>query len=227
MNEMGYALALLYVKSIDRLGFLEKLTEDDFFGNFTFNFDQKIISRDLLDSIIEIYFLEKHLSISSSKNLSVLDIGAGYGRLAHRMLCALPNIETYWCTDAIATSTFICEYYLRFRKLESRGKAIPMDEVENALKKQPIDIAINIHSFSECNISAVDWWLSLLNKHKVKYLMIVPNSEFLETNDHKDFGNLIEKHGYKLVAKEPKYRIPVVQKYAINPTCHYLFELAK
>lgn len=62
--------------------------------------------------------------------------------------------------------------------------------------------------------------------------MIVPNSgkhggELLLTNDGKDFGEVIEKHGYKLVAKEPKYRDPVVQKYAINPTYHYLFELQK
>jgi hypothetical protein len=60
--------------------------------------------------------------------------------------------------------------------------------------------------------------------------MIVPNAnnhggELLLTNDGKDFGEVIEKHGYTLVAKDPKYRDPVVQEYAINPTYHYLFEL--
>jgi hypothetical protein len=36
---------------------------------------------------------------------------------------------------------------------------------------------------------------------------------------------VFEKYGYRQIAKDPKYRDPVVQKYALNPTCHYLFEL--
>jgi len=230
MNVMSYALTAFYVKAIDGLGLLETLREDDFFGNFTFNIDKKVISRDLLDSIIEIYFLEKHLNTSSSRNLTLLDIGAGYGRLAHRMLSALPSVRSYLCADAIAVSTFISEYYIRHRDLADRARAIPLDEVEETLRKQAVDIALNIHSFSECSISAIEWWLSLVEKYGVKHLMVVPNTpdpsgNLLLTNDRKDFGRVIEKHGYKLIAKEPKYRDPIVQKYAINPTYHYLFEL--
>jgi len=230
MNIMAYALTTFYVKSIDKLRLLELLEEDDFFGNFTFRIDNRLMSRDLLDSIMEIYFLEKHLSLSLSKDMTILDIGAGYGRLAHRMVGALPNIQNYLCTDAVAISSFISEYYLRFRSIEGRAKVVPLDEIENTLRNRSVNIAVNIHSFSECRISAIDWWLSLLEKHRVKYLMIVPDSgnhggELLLTNDGKDFGEVIEKHGYKLVAKDPKNRDPVVQKYAINPTYHYLFEL--
>ena len=200
--------------------------------DFTFLIDNKVVSRDLLDSIIEIYFLEKHLNISSLRNLTVLDIGAGYGRLAHRMVSALPNIHTYFCTDAVAVSTFISEYYVRSRDLENKAKVIPLDEIEGTLANQSVDIALNIHSFSECRISAIEWWLSLLEKNRVKYLMIVPNilehgSELLLTNDRQDFSGVVEKYGYKLVAKEPKYRDPVVQEYAINPTYYYLFKLSQ
>lgn len=230
MNIMAYALTTFYVKSIDNLGLLELLEEDDSFGIFTFRIGNRLMSRDLLDSIMEIYFLEKHLSLSLSKDMTILDIGAGYGRLAHRMVSALPNIQNYLCTDAFAISSFISEYYLRFRSIEGRAKVIPLDEIENTLRNKAVNIAVNIHSFSECRISDIDWWLSLLEKHGVKYLMIVPNSGNhgggrLLTNDGKDFGEVIEKHGYKLVTKDPKYRDPVVQKYAINPTYHYLFEL--
>jgi hypothetical protein len=55
--------------------------------------------------------------------------------------------------------------------------------------------------------------------------MIVPNPPELRTNEGIDFGNIIEKHGYKMIAKDPKYRDPLVQKYAVNPSYHYLFEL--
>jgi hypothetical protein len=231
MDPPAYALSTYYVKSIDALGLLSKLVEDDYFGNFVFDIDGKLVSRDLLDSIIEIYFLERHLGLASPANeLNVLDIGAGYGRLAHRMLGALPNVKRYLCADAVAESTFISEYYLGFRNLNSRARAVPLHEIEAALEAQPIDLAINIHSFSECRLSAIEWWMSLLARHRVKYLMIVPNSldhggELLLTLERKDMRTLIEKHGYREVAKDPKYADPVLQKYAINPTYHFLFEL--
>jgi hypothetical protein len=225
MNVMAYALTTYYVKSIDKLGLLDKLEEDDLFGILCFSIDNRLVSRDLLDSIVEIYFLEKYLGVSSSKRLTVLDIGAGYGRLAHRMVNALPNIAAYLCTDAVPVSTFISEYYLRYRNLENRAKVVPLDEVEHALRNYSVDIAINIHSFSECRVPAIEWWLSILAKYRVPYLMIVPTFPYLRTDQGIDFGDIVEKHGYKLIAKEPKYRDPVVQKYAINPTGHFLFEL--
>lgn len=229
MGPTGYALATYYVKSIDQRRLLDTLKEDEFFGNFAFNIDGTLVSRDLLDSIIEIYFLEKHLGIFSSDRLTILDIGAGYGRLAHRMASALPNIAQYLCTDAFPTSTFLCEYYIGFRKLKDKVKVIPLDEIERDLGLGTVDVSVNIHGFSECRLSAIEWWVSLLAKHAIKYLMVVPNAranggKSLSTVEG-DFGRIIEKYGYALMAKEPKYRDPWVQKYAMNPTYHYLFKL--
>lgn len=224
INIMAYALTTYYLQSIDHLGLMEKLVEDDHFGAYTFDVAEKKVSRDLLDSIAEIYFLEKHLGISSHADLSVLDIGAGYGRLAYRMVSALPNIDRYLCTDAFPKSTFISEYYIRFRDVD-KAKVVPLDEIEQALSRATVNLAINIHSFSECRIEAIDWWVSLLAKHHVQYLMIVPNSDALETNDGIDFTTVINSHGYQLKAKEPKYRDTIVQQCGVNPAYHYLFEL--
>jgi hypothetical protein len=231
MNTTAYALTTLYIKSIDNLGLLDKLQEDELFGLYAFNVDKKLISRDLLDSINEIYFLNRHLNISSSdKNINILDIGAGYGRLAHRLLTAFPNHINYYCTDAVAVSTFISEYYMRFRRLDNRAKIIPLDKIENELDRKTIDIAINIHSFSECKIEAIEWWLSLLERCRVNYLLIVPNTmdhggELLLTNERKNIQDVVVNHGYELVVKEPKYSEAVAQKFAINPTYYYLFKL--
>jgi hypothetical protein len=146
------------------------------------------------------------------------------------MVSGFPNIDRYLCTDAIPVSTFICEYYLRFRNVDNKANVIPLYDIQNVLKNRAIDIAINIHSFSECRVQAIAWWLKMLQQSGVKYLMIVPNAVDgggrLLTNDGQDFSHIIESHGYKLVAKEPKYRDITVQKFAINPTYHYLFELA-
>ena len=84
MNDFGYALTTYYVKSLDTLGLMDHMVEDTAFGNVTFTFDNRIISRDVLDSLIELYFLEKHLQISRLTRPVILDVGAGYGRLAHR-----------------------------------------------------------------------------------------------------------------------------------------------
>jgi len=231
MNVLVYALTAYYVKAIDKLGLMRLLKEDDAFGSLSFIIDGKPASRDLLDSIIEIYFLEKHLNISTSVDIKMLDIGAGYGRLAHRMVIALPNIGEYLCTDAYAASSFLADYYLRYRELDGKAKVVPLDEIESVLKKNKVDIAINIHSFSECRLPAIEWWLSLISKYKVRYLMIAPNSgedggNSLRTNDGLAFDNIVEKHGYELIAKDPKYGDPVVQKYGIHPTYHFLFQLS-
>jgi hypothetical protein len=232
MNMPAYALAMYYIKSIDSLGLLERLEEDGCFGAVTLRIGGKTVSRDLLDSITEIYFLEKHISLSSLQNPVIMDIGAGYGRLAHRMVEAFPSIQTYLCTDAIAVSTFISEYYLRFRNIDTRAKVVPLDEVQHTMERCRVDVAVNVHSFSECRMAAIEWWLTLLAQHHVRYLMIVPNpldhgGGLLLTNDRQDIGHAVEKHGYHLIASEPKFGDPVVQNYAIMPTCYYLFELCK
>jgi SAM-dependent methyltransferase len=230
ISEINYILTTYYVRTIDSLSLLDTLIEDGEFGVWTFLCAGKLVSRDLLDSIVQIYFLEKHLKISSLTNPNILDIGAGYGRLAHRMVEALPNLNNVFCADAVSVSTFLCEYYLRFRNVQEKTKVIPLNRIEDLLSNQPINLAINIHSFSECTIAAIEWWMKLLKKHSIRYIMIVPNAldhggEQLLTNDRQDFLPIVEKQGYRLCAKEPKYRDASVQRYGIYPTYHYLFEL--
>lgn len=225
-NLFGYLLAYYYTKSIDRKNLLEKLREDSAFGAISYLIDGKGVSRDLLDSILEIYFLEDHLGLWSRDAVSVLDIGAGYGRLAHRMAAALPNLKRYICADAVPVSTFIADYYLRYRGLEDTCQAVPLDQIWERIQPGSIDLAVNIHSFSECALPAIEWWLALLVEKQVPALMIIPNSgEDLLTNDGKDFRPLLEKVGYQLHSSQPKYLDPIVQKYALNPDHFHLFAL--
>ena len=129
----------------------------------------------------------------------------------------------------MAASTFVSEYYLRFRKA-SKASVIPLDEIETRLTSQKVDIAINIHSFSECQISAIDWWLALLSRRRP---VSVYRAEYggwqrraaIADERPEDFMPLIEKRGYRLIAREPKFRDPVVQTYGMNRTYHHLFEL--
>jgi len=227
-SEINYVLTAYYVKTIDALGLLDKLQEDELLGVHAFTVDGRIVSRDLLDSIVEINFLQRQLAISSRQGFTVLDVGAGYGRLAHRMVSAFPGIGPYFCADAVAASTFLCDYYLGFRGVADRARAIPLDRLEETLAGRRIDLAINVHSFSECTRDAVEWWLELLRRHEVGHLFVVPNpidhgGERLLTNEGVDMLPLIERY-YRLLAKSPKYADPALQRHGIQHTWHYLFE---
>ena len=152
------------VKSTDTAGLLGKLMEDGAFGCPTFEFDGTgPVSRDLLDSVAEINFLQRHVGVLDRGDVRVLDIGAGYGRMAHRLLEANPALTGYTCVDAVPESTFLCEFYLTFRSLADRSEVIPLDEVRERLTG-PFDVALNIHSFSECTYAAVEWWMHRVRK---------------------------------------------------------------
>ena len=141
---------------------LDRLDEDGAFGCWTFRYPgHPLYSRDLLESVNEINFLERELSLSARASLSVLDIGAGYGRLAHRMTRRRRNLADYCCVDAIPDSTFLCDYYLGHR-----GARLPLGRCRSTssarLRPRSFDLAVNIHSFPECTLEAVAWWLQLV-----------------------------------------------------------------
>lgn len=203
-------LTLLDIESRDRLGLLKRLSEDGLFGAFTFTFgDRPPVSRDLLDSVNEINYLDSQMGLAGVDDLTVLDIGAGYGRLAHRMATALDNLAAYDCTDAIAVSTFLCEYYTGFRGVGDRVSVIPLPEVSQRLRAH-YDVALNIHSFSECSRAAIQWWLARVAERDVSWLLVVPNTpgELLSTEydgSRQDFMPDICAAGYELADRREVY----------------------
>jgi len=225
-GRVHYALTYLYAQQHDPLGLLGTLTEDRLFGVHTVDIDGTVISRDLLDSVIELGFLEEELGLSSIAQPTILDIGAGYGRLAHRATSAIEG-TTYLCTDAVPLSTFLSEYYVGFRQIP-RARVLPLDEVTEDLKGRRIDLAVNVHSFGECPLQSIRWWLDLLAANDVRNLMIVPNGEQLLSSEasgmHLDFRPLIEERGFKLTVTRPKFHhSPTVQSEGVFPTSHWLF----
>lgn len=181
----------------------------------------------MIDSVPEINFL--HECFGEGK-LALLDIGAGYGRLAHRLSETKPNVDPIYCADAIPESTFLCDFYLRFR--HARALTVPLDEVESLVKRGAIDLATNIHSFSECTRASISWWMTLLREGGVKHLVLVPNrSEKLFSTEldgkRLDASDIIALAGYQLRAKRPKYSAATaMDRYGLGPTWYLLFELS-
>jgi len=203
-------LSLLDVESRDKLGLLGRLQEDGLFGAWTFRFGSRpAVSRDLLDSVNEINYLDAQVGLSTIEDLKVLDIGAGYGRLAHRMSESLPNLVRYDCTDGVAVSTFLCEYYTNFRGITETVRVVPLTDVATLAERY--HVAVNIHSFSECSLAAIEWWLDRMAERDVEWLLIVPNTvgELLSTEldgSRRDYRPPIEARGYELVDRRPIYQ---------------------
>jgi hypothetical protein len=60
----------------DRPGYGCELGNDGAFGAYTDDHGGRAVSRDMLDSVLEINFLEEQVGLSKLPQLSVLDIGA-------------------------------------------------------------------------------------------------------------------------------------------------------
>lgn len=225
-NELCYALTYYHLKAGAAALLLSMVEEDGAFGAVTFEIDGRLVSRDLLDSVGEIQFLHTHAGLGTS-SCSILDIGAGYGRLAHRIAETHPTSVRVFATDAVPASTFLCEYYLRFRG-RPNAIAVPLDELDALLESARIDLAVNVHSFSECTAEAVAWWTERLAAHDVKRLMVVPNgaTDRARLNGGQDMEAIFARYGYRLAVRAPRYDDRVVQEYGVDPAWLYLFERA-
>jgi hypothetical protein len=76
-----YGLTTYYTRLHDRLGLFEKLDEDGLFGAETYDVDGIRVSRDVLDSINELTFLDDELGISQLPSASPPARGDGAGAL--------------------------------------------------------------------------------------------------------------------------------------------------
>lgn len=216
ITALKYFVLLEYVRGVDGAGLLERLDEDGAFGCWTFDYPGRPkVSRDLLESVNELAFLERRLGLSQREGFRVLDIGAGYGRLAHRGVGAFGGVADWCCVDAVPESTFVAEYYLRHRGVAPPARVVPLHEIQGTLEPGQFDLALNIHSFPEMPIAAITWWIELLARLEVPRLLVVPNEPdrlcSLEPDGStRDFAPVLAANGYELALAEPVVGDPAV-----------------
>lgn len=204
---LKYYLYATDVAARDALGLFGRLDEDGAFGCWVYRSGRfPALSRDLLDSVNELNFLQRHAGVADIANLAVLDIGAGYGRFAHRASEALGSLARYFCTDAVPESTFLSEIYLKYRQCRN-VHVVPADELQS-LEGVHLDLAVNIHSFSEMSLRAIEGWLDLVARLRIRRLFVVPNDaeamlSVEADGSRRDFESVITGAGYRLAAVEP------------------------
>lgn len=182
------------------------LTEDGAFGAVTYEVDGHAVSRDLLDSIAEIGYLSEHFDLASGAG--ILDIGAGYGRLAHRLSESFPAVRM-GCADSIPESSALCEAYLEHRHVFA--DLLGRFEVADYLARLPVRLATAIHCLPEMSLPAIEQWIALLREGGVDYLFLVPNDiGDLRASDAVDdarlsFAHVLSEWGYELICRRLKY----------------------
>ena len=225
--EAAYALSADYVARHGALGLLDRLDEDGAFGAVTFEIDGRRVSRDLLDSALEIEALAGWLGADRLAAARVLDVGAGYGRFAHR-LCGWSPAARVVATDAVPLSTFLCEYHLGYRGC-ANAEVTPLDEAEAVLARGGFDLAINVHSFGEAPRAAVAWWLERIAAAGVPRLWIVHGGRELFALEadlsRSGYDDVLARLGYRRVDLRAKYaRSDTVQRLGAFPAWYHAFE---
>ena len=230
--ELKFFVYMKYLLDRGGQSLLDQLAEDGAFGAWTLDIrGHGRLSRDLLDSANEILFLDRELNVLDGECPRVLDIGAGYGRLAYRMSEAVPGLQDYCCVDAIPESTFLCEYYLGYRGVTPPARAVPLHGVSD-LEPGSFDLAVNVHSFSECTLEVIRWWVGELKRLRVPSLFVVPNeADGLLSKEHdgsyRSALPVLETAGYRQVAKERAIADPAIRDLTGLNDNFYLFSLAE
>lgn len=230
VSELKYFIWLQDVLRRDHRNLLTAMGEDGAFGCWTYTYPgYPACSRDLLDSTGELSFLDRHLDLLEWPEARIIDIGAGYGRLAYRTSQAVPGLSDYCCVDAVPMSTFVCEYYLRYRGCTPPCRVVTLPNVPD-LPVGSFDLAVNVHSFSECTTAAIEWWLGQLVRLEVPRLFLVPNEPdaflSMESDGSRlDYLRLITEAGYRLVAEERVFEDAAVRHLLEIHDRYCLFQL--
>lgn len=207
-----YARTFDYACSLGLKDDIVALGEDGAFGAIVFTSPEGIpYSRDLLDSVFELNFLRQTIGLTTDEVLIALDIGAGYGRFAHRFLTELPYSRVY-CVDGVPLSTYLCEFYMNYRGL-ANGPAVtvPLDRLDVVGR---VTLAVNMYSFAETTLSAVNFWLQYCVDRDIRYFFLEPHdygfTDAALVTHEQDGSNInyydrFEHYGYKPLRRTHKY----------------------
>jgi len=132
----------------------------------------------------------------------------------------------------VAVSTFLCEFYARFRGFSDKATVVPLHEV-NRLSGTRFDLVTNIHSWSECPLGAIRYWLGVIADLRIPFLFLIPNwlakdEMFLTVEadgSRLSFLPEIERHGYRLKVMAPKFgNSALMAKFGTFNAPYILFE---
>lgn len=202
---------------LDERKYLDLMFENGSFGVQTFSYNDKVFSRDLIDSCIELNYLSKFFPTGVKR---IIDIGAGYGRFTYRAL-EVGFIEHAVCIDANPKATLVSNIFLDKEIARNKVNILGVDSVAD-LPKFTYDLAVNIHSFSEMSLQAVESWIRTIRELGVPWLFVVPNPPNLALNDKTSFEGTLRHYGFEVFSSRKKYGEHALESIAMHPSTFYL-----
>lgn len=167
------------------------------------------VTRAWLDSNVEWDFIRRHLpEAADGLGLDVLDVGAGYGRLA---VSVADFVNSYTCVDAVPISTKVCREYCDQYVRGGNVSVIDLDEFcRDPVHGPRYDLAVNIHSWNECSYEQIGRWLNALTELWVPWLFTVSHEHWLpdKKTAYHPHGDTVRSYrdlilrDYDLVAEE-------------------------
>ncbi|HEX2900443.1 MAG TPA: putative sugar O-methyltransferase [Bacteroidia bacterium] len=175
------------------------------------------VTRMWLESMVEIDFLYRNLPELELPTMKVLDIGAGYGRLA----AALDkNAYDVRCVDAVPISTEISRGYLK--RFAPSVHVFSIEEFEDIYTDLTFDLCVNIHSFNECKLSQIENWLKALEVMQVPYLFTVSHGQ-MDHNPEPSYRSYGDDHPSFRPLLEARYELIAEESLGLSPSPHALW----
>ncbi len=128
----------------------------------TIIYNNEPICMDYLQAVFELDFIANNINLDG---MSIIEIGAGYGRTCHTII-SNHNVTAYYIVD-LENCLKVALNYLRAVLTDQQFSKICFVNADN-FNQLPaeinFDLCINIDSFAEMNSDTVKYYLALINK---------------------------------------------------------------
>lgn len=182
-NGVRYLKSLIYCLASQlpeaELAGLDKIGGRSLGRPITVRYRGREICLDYLQALLEAGFIERGgFDFDSAR---VLEIGGGYGRTCHTLLCRHEEIAKYHILD-LAEMFRVSNPYLSSvlpRRLLNKVVFTPI-EAYSALKLEMFDLALNIDGFNEMDETVVAGYLDYIDRHADWFYTKNPVAKYLD-----------------------------------------------
>ena len=188
-DQMAYRYHLLLLlavaQCVDKEHLLNQLEEPDEGGPVTIQINERQLSQDLINSVLEYYSISEVAVANNNK--PIIEIGGGYGRIAYVYQKLHPSIQ-YVSLD-IPPAIYLAQRYLssifRGRKIFRVQNFVDFEEIREEFEQSDLvfllphqihlipenyfGLAINISSFGEMTMQQVNLYINEIDRTTTSY----------------------------------------------------------
>ena len=172
--------------------YLKNIRNQNLGNPLTINYFGNDISIDYLLSTDEMFFIDEELKESKT----ILEIGAGFGRLAHSIIMNFENVERYIIVDLDLILKLSKRYLSKVlnKKEFLKIKFISNNDLDaiQSLEPRGFDISINIDSFQEIEESIVLDYLEFISENSNYFYIKNPICKYHPDSIDIKFKNIVQ-----------------------------------